>query len=215
MIKAVGIGPWGQSELTERAKIAIETADCLFGSERQLAAVGYSPLETPEKAVVYEKLKDLATQLEAHEGRNLVVLASGDPSFYGIAKYLGETFGKAHLEVIPGISSVQYLFAKAQWDMNDVYMTSAHGRVVNMERVMKMPKTAILTDSQTDPYKIAQALLSYEEDPILIIGESLGSEDEEITITKASAVIKRPYAMNVVLIDRSDYLKEEADTHER
>ena len=215
MIKAVGIGPWGQSELTERAKLAIETGDCLFGSERQLMAVGYNPEVVPEKAVIYEKLKDLSKQLEDHEGRNLVVLASGDPSFYGIAKYLGDVFGKENLEVIPGIGSVPYLFAKAKWDMNDVYMTSAHGRAVNMERVLSMPKIAILTDAQTDPYAIAQSLLRHEEDPTMIIGEALGSDEEQITILKASEVSNRPYAMNVVLIDRRDYLKEEVDPRER
>lgn len=215
MIKAVGIGPWGQLDLTERAKIAIETADFIFGSERQLALAAYGPSRVPEKAVAYETLKDLVLQLEDHSGRNFVVLASGDPSFYGIAKYLREAFGKDEVEVIPGISSVQYLFAKAHWDMNDVYMTSAHGRGMNMDLVLKMPKIAILTDALTDPYIIAQTLLQHKEDPILIIGEALGSDQEQITIAKASEVPKKHYEMNVVLIDRRDCLKEKVDPRER
>lgn len=217
MISAVGIGPWGRQELTFRAKELIASADCLLGSERQLEAVrdlGTAKEATKGEAtdascpaaneVVYKDLKDLCCHLEAHSGKSFVVLASGDPSFYGIAKYLCDKFGKSQVEIVSGISSVQYLFAKAQIDMNDIYMTSGHGRPLNMEKVMLMEKTAILTDGKLGPFQIAEKVLSYGEDPLMIIGESLGSEEEQITMAKASEVKDRAYELNVVIVDRRE-----------
>lgn len=212
MISAVGIGPWGRQELTGRAKALITSADCLLGSDRQLEAVrdlaalgAVEEVARPAaKEIVYKDLKDLCCHLEAHAGKSFVVLASGDPSFYGIAKYLCDQFGKAQVEIIPGISSVQYLFAKAQVDMNDIYMTSGHGRPLNMEKVMGMEKTVILTDGKLGPFQIAEKVLSYGEDPLMIIGESLGADDEQITFARASEVKDRPYEINVVIIDRRE-----------
>lgn len=213
MISAVGIGPWGRQELTFKAKGLIDSADCLLGSERQLEVVrdlDAAPGELDEiahpraKEIVYKDLKDLCAHLEAHSGKSFVVLASGDPSFYGIAKYLCDKFGKAQVDIVPGISSVQYLFAKAQVDMNDIYMTSGHGRPLNMEKVMLMEKTVILTDGKLGPFQIAEKVLSYGEDPLMIIGESLGSEEEQITIVKASEVKDRAYEINVVIVDRRE-----------
>ncbi len=216
MITAVGIGPWGRQELTLGATEVIRSADCLLGSERQLEAVkDLKDLKNDKnheqlivhkspKAIAYKDLKDLTHCLEDHLGHHFVVLASGDPSFYGIAKYLCQTFGKDQVKIIPGISSVQYLFAKAQLDMNDLYMTSGHGRPLNMEKVMQMEKTAILTDDKIGPFQIAEKLLGYGEDPLLIIGEALGFEEEKITMLKASQVEDRTYSMNVVIVHRSE-----------
>lgn len=201
MITTVGIGPWGRQEMTLGAIEAIGSAECLFGSERQLEAVeSCRSLQTK----AYKDLKDLTCQLEDHFGKNFVVLASGDPSFYGIAKYLCQTFGKDQVKIISGISSVQYLFAKVQLDMNDVYMTSGHGRPLNMDKVMGMEKTAILTDEKMGPYQIAEKVLNYGEDPVFVIGEALGFEEEKITVVKASQVEDRPYEINVVILDRRE-----------
>ncbi|WP_228741252.1 SAM-dependent methyltransferase, partial [Klebsiella quasipneumoniae] len=56
------------------------------------------------------------------------VLASGDPLFYGIGTRLIAHFGIERVRIIPGISAVQYLCAKAGIDMNDIWLTSSHGR---------------------------------------------------------------------------------------
>lgn len=201
MITTVGIGPWGRESLTFEALEIIRSADCLMGSERQLE--GVKDLSEAQ-LVVYSDLSDLCNRLKGHEGKSFVVLASGDPSFYGIAKYLCEKFGKDQVRIISGISSVQYLFAKAQMDMNDIYMTSGHGRPLNMEKVMLMEKTAILTDGKLGPYEIAQKLLACGEDPHMIIGEALGADQEKITRLRAAQVEDRPYEINVVIVDRRE-----------
>ena len=41
----------------------------------------------------------------------MVVLASGDPGFFGIVRLLGERFGGENLRVLPGLSSVALAFA--------------------------------------------------------------------------------------------------------
>lgn len=54
----------------------------------------------------------LLAWIEAHTGRRVVVLASGDPLFYGIGTRLIAHFGRERVQVIPGISAVQYLCAR-------------------------------------------------------------------------------------------------------
>ena len=41
--------------------------------------------------------------------RRIVILASGDPMFFGIGKRISETFAPEQVQIVPGISSVQYL----------------------------------------------------------------------------------------------------------
>jgi cobalt-precorrin-7 (C5)-methyltransferase len=76
----------------------------------------------------------------------VVVLASGDPLFYGIGTRLIAHFGIERVRIIPGISAVQYLCAKAGIDMNDIWLTSSHGRDVCFDELARQRKVAMVTD---------------------------------------------------------------------
>jgi cobalt-precorrin-7 (C5)-methyltransferase len=69
--------------------------------------------------------------------QRVVVLASGDPLFYGIGKRLVAEFGIEQVRIIPGISAVQYLCAKTGIDMNDIWLTSSHGRDVDFDALAR------------------------------------------------------------------------------
>jgi precorrin-6Y C5,15-methyltransferase (decarboxylating) len=126
-VTVVGIGADGWTGLSPRSKTAIEQADALVGSPRQLALLPDTvagrrvPLPSP-------LLPGLPELLTAHAGTALVVLASGDPMFYGIGSTLTGLLGAARVTVLPHPSSVSLAAARLGWPLDDVDVVSLVGR---------------------------------------------------------------------------------------
>lgn len=206
MLRVVGIGPGDVRYITQEARVVLENSDIIYGYERQIEAMKVLPLKG--EAVIYQRLDELKGLL-FREGisldtMNISVLASGEPSLYGIAKYIGELFPqeeRGKVEIVSGISSVQYLFAKVKIPMNDVYITSCHGKELDIDKVKMMDKIAFLTDKEKGPAYLADVFLLMGEDPMIIVGENLSYENEKITICKSSELDKsRSYELCVVII---------------
>lgn len=206
MLRVVGIGPGDLRYMTQEARVVIENSDIVYGYERQIEAVQMLPMKG--KAVVYQRLDELKGLLFGEEmsldTMNVSVLASGEPSLYGIAKYIGELFPEEErdkVQIVSGISSVQYLFAKVKIPMNDVYITSCHGKELDIAKVQVMNKIAFLTDKDKGPAYLADLFLLIGEDPTIIVGENLSYENERITICKSSELDKsREYELCVVIV---------------
>ncbi|GDX04534.1 cobalt-precorrin-7 (C(5))-methyltransferase [Buttiauxella sp. A111] len=196
MLTVVGIGPGATELLTVQARAEIDDAEILVGGARQLALFNDFRGET---RLLTGDLDELMAWIRERLNQQIVVLASGDPLIYGIGKRLAANFPPEHLRIIPGISSIQYLCAKAAVDMNDIWITSSHGREPDFQAIAAHQKVAMVTDNIIGPYAIAQALLARGLNPTLIIGENLTSADERIHRLAACDVAQR-YAMNVVVI---------------
>lgn len=196
MLTVAGIGPGAREYLTFQAHNAISEAQILVGGARQLALF---PEFSGETRLLDSDLDALIDWLRARIDLRVVVLASGDPLVYGIGKRLSASFPPEQLRIIPGISSVQYLCAKAAVDMNDLWITSSHGRAPDFNAIVAHQKVAMVTDTIIGPYAIAQAFLMRGLNPILIIGEKLSSADERVHRLRA-ADVAQSYAMNVVII---------------
>ncbi|MEZ2575989.1 cobalt-precorrin-7 (C(5))-methyltransferase [Buttiauxella ferragutiae] len=196
MLTVVGIGPGATEYLTLQAHTAINEAQILVGGARQLALFADIGAET---RLLDSDLDGLISWLRERLDKRVVVLASGDPLVYGIGKRLAANFPPEQLRIMPGISSIQYLCAKAAVDMNDLWITSSHGREPDFNAIAAHQKVAMVTDQIIDPYAIAQAMLMRGLNPTLIIGENLSSADERIHRLPASDVAQS-YAMNVVVI---------------
>ncbi|MDT7707160.1 MAG: precorrin-6B C5,15-methyltransferase / cobalt-precorrin-6B C5,C15-methyltransferase, partial [Pseudonocardiales bacterium] len=101
---------------------ALAAAEIVAGGRRHLAAVAL-----PDAAERVE-LGPLEPALEKLAGRRAVLLASGDPGFFGIVRVLRE---RGHTPVVlPAPSSVQALFARLGRSWDDVAVVSAHGRAL-------------------------------------------------------------------------------------
>jgi len=196
MLTVVGIGPGATEYLTLQAHAAINEAQILVGGARQLALFADIGAAT---RLLDSDLDGLISWLRERLDKRVVVLASGDPLVYGIGKRLAANFPPEQLRIMPGISSIQYLCAKAAVDMNDLWITSSHGREPDFNAIAAHQKVAMVTDQIIDPYAIAQAMLMRGLNPTLIIGENLSSADERIHRLPASDVAQS-YAMNVVVI---------------
>ena len=198
MITVVGMDG---SPLGPLAEAALAAATLVVGGRRHLAAlpVPAGPAAVAGvRTVVLGELAPALDVLAAHDG-DAVVLASGDPGFFGIVRALRER-GLAAV-VLPAVSSVALAFARAGLPWDDAAVVSAHGRdlrpAVNVCRAY--PKVAVLTGPGAGPAEIGAALAGW--DRRLVVCESLGSPAERITECSPASAAGRTWSdPNVVLV---------------
>ncbi|ROQ32991.1 precorrin-6Y C5,15-methyltransferase (decarboxylating) [Streptomyces sp. PanSC19] len=128
VVSVVGIGADGWDGLPGTARRALRAAEVLLGAPRQLGLLPED--ECPGERIAWPSPLRPAVPglLAAHRGRAIAVLASGDPSFYGIARTLAETVGADHLRVHPHPSSVSYACARLGWPLEAVEILSVVAR---------------------------------------------------------------------------------------
>jgi precorrin-6Y C5,15-methyltransferase (decarboxylating) len=171
--------------LSAEAETLLREAVLVFGGKRHLAALAVEP---GRSAVLEGDLSGALASVERATGP-VVVLASGDPGFFGIVRLLGERFGAGSLRVLPGISSVALAFARAGLSWDDAVTVSAHGRdprcAVNVCRAR--PKVAVLTSPEFGPAGLARELEGWGR--AFFVAERLGEADERTFRGDAAAVV--------------------------
>jgi precorrin-6Y C5,15-methyltransferase (decarboxylating) len=176
----IGIGDNGAEGLTSQARQLLEQAELLVGADYTLALV---PKSKAERLVIGADLDACATRL-TNERRKVVVLASGDPLFYGVARYLCSKLGKDRFEVVPHVSSMQLAFARVKESWEEAYLTNLASRPLEavIERVRSAEKVGLFTTDITPPSAVAKALLERKIDYFSgYVCENLGSPDERVT----------------------------------
>ncbi|AYL39406.1 bifunctional cobalt-precorrin-7 (C(5))-methyltransferase/cobalt-precorrin-6B (C(15))-methyltransferase [Streptomyces fungicidicus] len=165
-------------------------AELVVGGRRHLDAVRVP--EGAERVVLGPLAPALDTVGEYVAGeRPVVVLASGDPGFFGIVRALAERFGPERLDVRPGVSSVAAAFARAGLTWDDAVVVSAHGRdprtAVHLCRAH--PKVAVLTGPGAGPAELGAALRDTAR--VLVVASALGSAGERVErVTPAEAAVR-------------------------
>jgi len=124
-ITIVGCGPGSSAYLTARARSAIRKADVLVGARRLLDLF---PRHHAEKIAVGTNVgKLLASMDKMRKDRRVAVLVTGDPGLCSLAAPVIRHFGRKNCEIVPGISSVQFAFARLGLDWTGVRIIDAHG----------------------------------------------------------------------------------------
>ncbi|MFF2912333.1 precorrin-6y C5,15-methyltransferase (decarboxylating) subunit CbiE [Paenibacillus sp. NPDC057934] len=179
VIYIIGIGEDGAGGLAPENLKKVLESDVLLGGERQLS---FFTQYTGDKIVLKGGLQTFTDKLERlWKNRKTVVLASGDPLFFGIATSLMQKFGPEHVEVIPHYSSVQLAFARLGDSWQDAELVSLHGRPIHglAQRIDGKVKVALLTDAVNHPARIASYLLEFGMTEYeAFVCERLGSPEE-------------------------------------
>ncbi|SEA88536.1 precorrin-6y C5,15-methyltransferase (decarboxylating) subunit CbiE [Pedobacter hartonius] len=119
-----------------------------------------------------------------HANQPVVVFASGDPLFYGIANTLRTKYPQAEIQTYPYFSSIQLLLHRANLNSNLLQTVSVHGRswaALDEALIQQNPLIGVLTDPEKSPSAIAGRLLAYGYSNYSIwIGEDLEGEQERI-----------------------------------
>jgi precorrin-6B C5,15-methyltransferase / cobalt-precorrin-6B C5,C15-methyltransferase len=175
----IGMGLTPQDLTAEHLKI-IEEADILIGGKRLL---DHFEQCRAQKKTIDKNVRGVIEFVKNHmASRSIVVLASGDPLFFGIGAHLVKALGAENVVIYPNISSVSAAFARIKEPWSNVRVVSLHGR--NNESVLfkaleKENVVAVFTDPKNNPARLAQRLI--EEDYInfkICVLESLGTAAE-------------------------------------
>ena len=202
-IYIVGIGDDGLDGLTGYARQVIDRAEVLIGTPAMLDKV---PFEDKERIAVGGDLDQLRSTLEGIGDRPSAMLASGDPLFYGIARYLTDTFGKDRFEVIPHVSSMQLAFARVKENWDDAYLSNLATQP--LDRVVDLIRTAdrvgLFTTETISPAVVAEALIDRRIDYFTAyVCENLGTPDETVTQGDLPSIRDQSFApMNVMILIR-------------
>ena len=180
-VHIVGIGDDGVEGMTAQARRLVEAADVLLGPD-SCAAVLPEPLR--RRLVSVAGLEELVERIEASAAGRTVVLASGDPLFYGTARYVCGRLGKDRFEVVPHVSSMQLAFARVKESWEDAFLANLSGQSLErvIDRIRSAETAGLFTSEQWPPAAVARALLDEGIDYFqAYVCENLGSPDERVT----------------------------------
>ena len=199
-MKVIGIGDDGKQSLLPIYEKWIYESDVLVGGERQLA---FFQDFHGEKIMIKGGLSSLVDNLE-NEERKVVILASGDPLFFGIGSYLAR---KLNVDVYPYLSSLQQAFTKMNESWHDAYIVSIHGRSMKglAQRINGREKVALLTDTTNSPSQLAHYLLSFGMSEYkAFVAENLGGESERYAWYDLEEMENREFSpLNIVILKKT------------
>ncbi|MEU4346379.1 precorrin-6y C5,15-methyltransferase (decarboxylating) subunit CbiE [Streptomyces sp. NPDC023838] len=184
MADRVTVIGWDGSPLTPAARSALSAATLVAGAAHHLALP-----EVPPRA---ERIRlgsvDLAARRIAGHRGSAVVLADGDPGFFGVVRTLRAPEHGLEVEVVPAVSAVAAAFARAGMPWDDAQIVVAHRRTlrraVNVCRAH--PKVAVLTSPGAGPAELALLLEGVHR--TFVICEELGSDREQVTVLTSDKV---------------------------
>jgi len=203
LIAVIGIGHDGPHGLSPAALAHIAGAQVLAGGKRHLA---FFPDWQGEKLVIGADVHSLVERLKViYRHQKTVVLASGDPLFYGIGRLLLEALPKDDLLFLPHVSAVQLAFAGIKESWHDACVVSLHGRPMQallpaLQR--RAVKIAVLTDAQNHPAAIAQFLSNHgQAHYTLWVCEELGGPGERVTCWTPESIQQQTFSpLNVTIL---------------
>lgn len=202
-IQIIGVGDDGLEGLTDQARSYVREAELLIGSRRILELL---PPQDRQQVLEAEELDAIADQLTEREGQRIVILASGDPLFYGTARYLWERLGKESFEVVPHVSSMQLAFARVKESWDDAYLTNLATQDLERvaERIRSAERVGLFTTPEQPPAAVARALLRRKIDYFTVyICENLGGRDECVTRAELNVVAQQQFSpLNVMILIR-------------
>lgn len=194
MITVAGIGPGDPKYLTVEVREAIEKAKCVLAFGR----VGETLKNIRNDFIIVKRVEEVYKH--SLENSELLILASGDPCFYGILEYL-KAKGINVDEVLPGISSFQYMMGKLKKSWHNGKLMSFHGRTGNLEEVLESKLTIILTDSENTPSILSKKLHEIGARGNMYIGYNLSYEDEKIVKISIGEEVEDYSSLAVVVVE--------------
>jgi precorrin-6Y C5,15-methyltransferase (decarboxylating) len=203
-VHILGVGGDGLRGLTGRARELLQAADLVLGSENTLALV---PELKAERLRIGANLPEVVQAIENHLGqKRLVVIAGGDPLFYGVARYLCDRLGKERFEVLPHVSSMQLAFARVKESWEEAYLTNLATHPLDdvIDRVRTAETAGLFTSEEEGPPQIARQLLARGLDYFrAFVCENLGSPDERVTQAELAEIAAMEFApLNVMILKR-------------
>ena len=203
-MKEINIIGMGMSEktLTAEALALITDADILIGAKRLIDE--FSELNKPSYNAYLSN--DILEIIEKTDAEKIAILVSGDVGFYSAAEKLTETLKDYSPNLIAGISSVSYFFAKCSLPWKDANLISCHGLDTNIVSSVRRNRYTFALTGKNIP-ELQKELVKYGFGDLKVwIGENLGSDEESIQESKISDLEGMEFSsLTVLIIENPDF----------
>ncbi len=177
-IAVVGIGEDGLAGLAPAARALVAEAQVLVGGARHLAMV---PAGAAERIFWRQPLTASLPDIAARRGKRVVVLASGDPLWYGVGALLAEHFGGDALVALPQPGAFSLAASRMRWPLAECVTLTVHGRPLERLALFLTPgaRLLILSEDGDTPARVARLLAErgWGESRITVL-ERLGGPQE-------------------------------------
>ncbi len=202
-LSIIGIGDDGLDAVPGNARQFILEADILAGNERTLKLVTEA---NGKQLLIGTDLDEVVEQIQAAGNAKIAVLVSGDPLFYGLARFLCDRIGHEQCEIVPHVSSMQLAFARVKESWDEAYLTNLanHSLDAVVERIRVAEKVGLFTTETCGPADVARALLAQRIDYFTIyVCENLGARNERVTRASVAEIAERSFeSLNVMILLR-------------
>lgn len=203
MIYICGIGPGNRQYILPTVFDVVQRCTVIAGGRRQLTLFDSSDKTVVEISGHSEEIVQL---YERYQQQSIAILVSGDTGFHSLLRTFKRVHPTVQVEVIPGISSYQYFFARLQMTYEDAYIASLHGQMVSfIDKLREYPKLFLLTDAKNSWHYIAQQLCNHQLGNCMMhVGNHLSYPDETIISATASELLqaKHSFGLCSVIIER-------------
>lgn len=184
-LSIIGIGEDGIAGLSPAARILIEQARLIIGGARHLALIGDI---SAEQIIWPSPLIDALPALLARRGEPVVVLASGDPFYFGVGDLLSRHIPKTEIFCLPAPSAFTLAAARMKWSQQDCACISLHGRAFEriIPHLQQRARIIALSWDESTPPRLAHYLTANAMGSSYIhVLEHMGGADEKIRSIRA------------------------------
>ncbi|MEV6176549.1 precorrin-6y C5,15-methyltransferase (decarboxylating) subunit CbiE [Streptomyces sp. NPDC052016] len=197
MADRVTVIGWDGSPLTAAARSALGAATLVAGAAHHLTLPEVPPAA---ERIRLGSVALAARRIAGHRG-TAVVLADGDPGFFGVVRTLRAPEYGLEVEVVPAVSSVATAFARAGMPWDDAQVVVAHRRTlrraVNVCRAHT--KVAVLTSPGAGPAELGLLLEGVHR--TFVVCEELGTDREQVSVVTSDRAADHTWRdPNVVIV---------------
>lgn len=180
-INILGLGPGHKDYVMPITIKYIKDSEILIGGRRNIESLGELAYDK-EIRYIDRYLDELAIYIKENRGKKISLIVSGDPGFYSMTAFMVRNFERSEINIISGISSMQYMFAAIAHSYEDAFIGSVHGRTCDYVTPMKKGKNiGLLTDKKITPQVISKTLVENNIEGTIFVGERLSYDDEKLT----------------------------------
>jgi precorrin-6Y C5,15-methyltransferase (decarboxylating) len=186
-LSIVGIGEDGIAGLSAAARGLIGVAEIVYGGRRHLSLA--APLIRGAARPWPSPFDGAGDEVLRHRGRQVCVLASGDPFHYGVGAMLARRIDAREMLVVPAPSAFSLAAARLGWSLPETILLSVHGRAIDLVRPHLQPGTRILALTSDGEGAAVLAKLLTETGfgaSRLTVLEALGGPREQIRAAAAA-----------------------------
>lgn len=201
-IIVVGIGPGSPDYLLPAAKIVIERATILVGSQRALDTYAQHCKKT--MAITGRLVETMNFIRKNLSEQDVTVMVSGDPGYYSLLSALKNEFPNTKMDVLPGISSMQLAFCRLALPWQSAKLISLHGRIPEVDELIYKEGQVLgfLTDTIYNSKEIARLLIdqNWPQKTKTFICTRLSYEDEQVIETSLKDINKLTEISHCIMV---------------